>query len=335
VLATPVTIRHQTRTGARPVNLSRDSHQVLLLLDRVFGPLTDVHGRRVMTERVSLSYASPFRVRLSMLTQGFVPGFVWEEEGNIVGTLSLIDAEHPGRYLIANVAVHPDLRRRGIGRALLQEALDHLERLHGREVMLQVENRNEGAIRLYEQHGFKALGLVNHWQVNASRMRQLDPGPEPVEIRQLRGADWRQAYRLDLAGLKPELNWPRPPSPDKYRRDIWRSLADLLNGDRSETWVAYPVNVSPGSRLLPGLVHVTSAWSRPHYVELRVDPAFRGRLERPLLSRALRRLQSQRRAVIRHYHPADDALTVELMDEANFELTRTLCVMRRTMGNQL
>ena len=61
-------------------------------------------------------------------------GLVWKEDSpdgggrRLVGNLSLIPIGLQGKrgYLIANVAVHPDFRGRGIGRELTTTALELL-----------------------------------------------------------------------------------------------------------------------------------------------------------------------------------------------------------------
>ncbi len=57
-------------------------------------------------------------------------GFVWEENDQIVGNLSLIPTiqSHHIQYWIANVAVHPDYRRRGIARHLNSDCFRPLAR---------------------------------------------------------------------------------------------------------------------------------------------------------------------------------------------------------------
>ncbi len=59
---------------------------------------------------------------------------------------------------VMNVAVDPDLRRQGIGRALLAELY---ERVNDPEAQftLEVRRSNRGAIELYEQDGFRTAGL--------------------------------------------------------------------------------------------------------------------------------------------------------------------------------
>ena len=109
MVAAPVTAVGRSSSGPRPINLSRDTRQVLELLDLSFGRMYGSQGRRVIYDRLSLSQVNPLTLRLSMMTSGFIPGFVWEENGRIVGNLTLLGSEVFGRYLIANVAVHPDL----------------------------------------------------------------------------------------------------------------------------------------------------------------------------------------------------------------------------------
>jgi [ribosomal protein S18]-alanine N-acetyltransferase len=59
---------------------------------------------------------------------------------------------------IADLAVAPEARRRGIGRALLERALAELERAGVRAVYLEVRESNHAARTLYVTRGFDAVG---------------------------------------------------------------------------------------------------------------------------------------------------------------------------------
>ena len=60
---------------------------------------------------------------------------------------------------IANVAVHPSWRRKGIGKALLSHALK-LGNSHGAKMaVLEVRVSNTGAQRLYRSFGFQVAGI--------------------------------------------------------------------------------------------------------------------------------------------------------------------------------
>jgi [ribosomal protein S18]-alanine N-acetyltransferase len=59
---------------------------------------------------------------------------------------------------IADLAVAPDARRQGIGRALLSGALAELRAAAVRTVYLEVRESNQGARTLYEAYGFESVG---------------------------------------------------------------------------------------------------------------------------------------------------------------------------------
>ena len=61
----------------------------------------------------------------------------------------------PGIAGIQNVAVRPEFRGRGLGRALLMKALDGFRRAGIRKVTLEATSGNTPAIRLYETSGFR------------------------------------------------------------------------------------------------------------------------------------------------------------------------------------
>ena len=59
---------------------------------------------------------------------------------------------------ITNIAVHPDLRRRGIARTLLERVLADARQRAIRLVVLEVRPSNAEALALYESFGFRVVG---------------------------------------------------------------------------------------------------------------------------------------------------------------------------------
>jgi len=92
-------------------------------------------------------------------------GYVWEENGEVVGNVSLVRIRYRQRSigLIANVAVHPSFRRRGIGGALVEKAIQEALRSRVEEIWLQVREDNEGAISLYQRLGFVIRARRRLW----------------------------------------------------------------------------------------------------------------------------------------------------------------------------
>ena len=72
--------------------------------------------------------------------------------GYVVALVVTPDAE------IADLAVAPGARRRGVGRALLARVLDELTGVGVRAVHLEVRESNLAARTLYEASGFRAVG---------------------------------------------------------------------------------------------------------------------------------------------------------------------------------
>jgi len=59
---------------------------------------------------------------------------------------------------VNNIAVHPDWRRRGVGRRLLRHLVDFARSLACREMTLEVRPSNEAALALYGEAGFAPIG---------------------------------------------------------------------------------------------------------------------------------------------------------------------------------
>lgn len=60
------------------------------------------------------------------------------------------------------IAVVPEHRGRGVGRALLRALLQRADELRA-PVILEVRTDNDPAIALYERHGFERVGLRRHY----------------------------------------------------------------------------------------------------------------------------------------------------------------------------
>ncbi|MDT8307502.1 MAG: N-acetyltransferase [Anaerolineae bacterium] len=329
MVAAPLSFDSQTGNGLRPVNLSHDVAQVVGLLNLAFRSALQAEGRRL--GNAQLAAYPGWTVRWRQFRQGLVPGFVWEVDGRIVGNVSILPTRIMGRFAVANVAVHPDFRRRGIARSLMEAALDMVENHSGQVVILQVRHDNDGAIRLYRSLGFHTVGRVTSWEASYSQVRHL---PVPVDrrrpdqvgpyfVRPLRANEWRAAWELDRQSVEPDLHWPEPLEPDAYRHGVWQRLEQLFSGRRREYWLALT-----GQDQFAGVATILSEWGRAHHLALRAHPAWRGEVERPLLAKVLRRLEYLPRRHIRLDHPAGDVVTTDLLSDANFGVRRTLTVMR-------
>ena len=78
-------------------------------------------------------------------------------DGRVLGYIGMMTVLDEG--YISNVAVAPEARRRGIGRALVREMLRLAEQRELSFVTLEVRVHNDQAIALYAGAGFLSVGL--------------------------------------------------------------------------------------------------------------------------------------------------------------------------------
>ncbi len=83
--------------------------------------------------------------------------FVAEDQDRIVGYVMARISGEEGEIL--DLAVRPELRRRGIGRRLLLAVWNALGNEGVRELYLEVRESNRAAIELYRGQGFRPVGL--------------------------------------------------------------------------------------------------------------------------------------------------------------------------------
>ena len=83
--------------------------------------------------------------------------FLLKADGAIIGTCQLIRSwTSPNEAVLFSMSIRPGWRGRGLGTFFLQEVTDALIQSQVQSLVLEVDPRNEAAIRLYEQKfGFK------------------------------------------------------------------------------------------------------------------------------------------------------------------------------------
>ncbi len=258
--------------GPRPINLNKDIPQVLELLRLVFGESLDAEGRRMLQGQTAVTGQPAILYRFNPMASRLSRGFVWEKDGRIVGNVTLLDTKINGRYLIVNVAVHPDFRRQGIARMLMNATIEHVRQQHGREILLQVDKDNSHAITLYHDLNYQTVGTMTTWTADAGRVHPIQ-SHLTIPMRQIKSNEGQAAYELDVLALPPNLNWPEPIPKNTYQFDHWRRFSNFMNARNHETWIT-----TDGIRLT-GSVSLWSEWGRTHQLTLRVHPKWQGELE--------------------------------------------------------
>ncbi|UCH78335.1 MAG: ribosomal protein S18-alanine N-acetyltransferase [Candidatus Coatesbacteria bacterium] len=70
---------------------------------------------------------------------------------------------------LLNVAVAPAHRRRGLGTALVRDAVEEARRARCTRIILEVRPANEAALALYAAFGFRKIGERPHYYADGER----------------------------------------------------------------------------------------------------------------------------------------------------------------------
>ena len=117
---------------------------------------------KAVAEIEARSFSDPWNEKMlaETLRMPAFKGFVYEENGEVIGYIGLIlpdDAE------IALIAVREDHRRRGIGEKLLERAAEEAKEGGAKNVFLAVRTGNSAARALYEKNGFVPVYVRNRY----------------------------------------------------------------------------------------------------------------------------------------------------------------------------
>lgn len=94
---------------------------------------------------IAFEVENPLSYWLVAEVDGVVAGYV--------GSQTVLDASD-----MMNLAVSPDYRRQGIGQALVEALVEHLQKNKVIALLLEVRVSNAPAIALYERMGFEQVG---------------------------------------------------------------------------------------------------------------------------------------------------------------------------------
>lgn len=323
-------------SGLRPVNLRTDLNALADLIEISFADSMDSSGRAAIREMRALSRIAPglgALVGLNELAQGIGLGFVWVENGRLVGNTSVYPANwHSSAgsgWIIANVAVAPEYRGRGIARRLMQASMDMIyKRTRSRRgracAILQVEADNTIAQNLYRSLGFISERTWNHWR--RSSTARVPPAAGDVYISRRSAADWRAEYQL-AQRLRPNehggMGWLRPLHPGLFQPSIFRQIADTFSLRTTERLMVR----SPEDRKLRASLWVESAFAAGTVqLTLLVDPDYSGIYDNALINLAARRFGL--RSALSIEHPADDDAVSSVLQHHQFTRQRSLIHMR-------
>jgi ribosomal protein S18 acetylase RimI-like enzyme len=230
-------------TNLRMLDVRHDLLAVADLIELCFAQTMDEDGKIYLRQMRQAAQDANFLHWAGGLTdRSFVPlsGYVWEVDGRIIGNLTLIPLMRQGRrvHLIANVAVHPDFRQRGIARALTETAVEHARQRQSSAVWLQVRQDNPPALHLYQALGFIERARRATWQAFPYMARKMKPLPVSMVITNRRRHDW-ELQRTWLSDIyPPQVAWNLPLNMHNLKPAWLGDLFRFFSNSPIQHWVA-------------------------------------------------------------------------------------------------
>ncbi len=222
------TLSSTQRQHLRPIDPRRDLDAVADLIELCFADSMDADGRRYLSNiRQSARNINPFFWAGAAFSRAATAtdGYVWVQDRQIVGNLSLIPFLSQGKRinLIANVAVHPDFCRQGIARALTSAGLARSRRQKAHATWLHVRENNPGAIALYTSMGFESRARRTTWLAEPGNLAGEGlPGVRatPHKIRH-----WKFQRNWLQLNYPPALRWHWSFQTSVFHPGIWGLVA--------------------------------------------------------------------------------------------------------------
>lgn len=236
-----IPVKANDHPNMRPLNVLRDLSAVADLIELCFSPTMDNDGQRYLSDMRRASRDDSFLSWASRVTEtASLPlmGYVWEQDGRIIGNASLIPFRNKGKrvFLIANVATHPDYRRRGIGRALTERVIKLARDKNASEIWLHVRDDNPGAVKLYQDLGFQEVARRTAWQAIPDARLSLPHSNLKIVSRHPRFWPIQQEW---LARLYPqELSWYQSWNTHALRPGLWNWIYLLFIDFNVKQWAA-------------------------------------------------------------------------------------------------
>jgi ribosomal protein S18 acetylase RimI-like enzyme len=315
-------------SGIRPINSSRDIVSVAALVEQAFAGDMDAAGRNAMREMRLMGTWFGWLDFFATPGQGALPGFVWIEAGRIVGNVTVRRLSSFGHgWMIGNVAVDPEWRRRGIARQLLQAAIDLARDQDADWISLQVRSDNTGAHDLYRSLGFESVGETIYFE--RARFDPISAPPQPVEgsLRAARPNDADRIYTLAQASVPDSVRWAEPVYRSSFDLGAERRLTNWLTSTR-QAWRVIEV----GDQLWGAALAEVNRWSQQGKLFLWVVPSRSGRIEQVLIDSVLAEINTPMQRMTARVAGSHVAGRVALVTRG-FQQVRALTHMRLKLRN--
>jgi ribosomal protein S18 acetylase RimI-like enzyme len=161
---------------------------------------------------------------LSPNLRDILRGYVWEEDGQMVGITNANRQGDTDTWYISAVGVRPDYRRRGIAQKLVEAMIEYIREREGTKVLLDMIEGNIPAYKLYEKLGFEHYSNSSMYTITPEEVLPEPPLPEGYRHELLRYTDWQSRYELEKRVTPEQMLKYEPVEKSRYRRPFLMRL---------------------------------------------------------------------------------------------------------------
>jgi len=256
-------------------------------------------------------------------------GFVWLEDGLVVGNITVQRASQRGdRWQIANVAVAPAYRRRGIANRLMNVALEHVQNSGGRWAVLQVYARNYKARRIYENLDFEYLSGMADLEAPAGVNAGVTLPSHIPKFHTFSANQWPELYDLASRQLNENAQWWRSVRRSEFQITIEQQIGEWFSRTIGRRKV-YRRCIQTTPRFDAAVVLTAQRWEGRHKLQLWTRPDQYGQHEDALIRWALATLGDYPALPVELALPTDHEAALDAAKRHGFQVKRTLLTMRR------
>jgi ribosomal protein S18 acetylase RimI-like enzyme len=316
----------------RPINLRTDLGQLADLMEIAFRNTMDESSRSALRD---MRYLSKMGIGLAILSRlnelalGINKGFVWVEDKRILGNVSILPANWHSQvgnaWMIVNVAVHPDYRRRGIARRLMRLSMEAIQEKKANHAILQVDYDNDGAVGLYESLGFVRERAFTTWTRSAYTSSPPASSADNIFITYPRSSEWQAEYELAQQARPNEqggIAWQKPLHTKYFRPSFLQRILSVFALSGTERLI---VRDESERDILATLWLERSIALSQTTLTFMQQPNAPLRYADALFSTVLRRYRT---SGFKIEHPHDDTIINDLLTDYRFHAKRTVWHMR-------
>lgn len=202
-------------------------------------------------------------------------GYFWEEEGRTAGIVIAQPRGKSRNWMVTTVATHPDFRRRGIARKLVNAILAFVRREGGRQVALDVIAGNLPAYKLYESVGFRHFTSMFELEIPTPPATPAPQFPDGYRLLPLDMMDWQTRYDLEKRIVPAAVQEFETVDPARFQQPgIIRLIMPLINRIQGTRMVERSIqHIASGQTVGRMLVTARTKPGGRHNLAARLDPA--------------------------------------------------------------